>query len=299
MDTDSREDFNTRRSYNIFQGGVYGTGRSSKRQMLMSYSINNIFEAKYYSKKDSIDKKIKIFDNIRVNGNYNFAADSLKFSTVSLSGTTRFLKGMTTFSVSASWDPYTVNENNQRINKSYWRTNGKLLRFLRADFRLNTRMSVSSLKKLFKKEKPRANISRDNTNRRGSGQTNTQQPEESFLKFLEGFNLNHSLAFNASKDASQNTNWEIRTHSINVTVRQIEVTENWSVGIGNIGYDFKNKRTTYPDFRITRDLHCWEAFFSWQPQRGTYYFTIKVKNPPLDALKIPYRKNNADAFGGF
>jgi len=305
VDTDIREDFNDRSTYNIFQGGVYGTPRSGKRQMLMNYSLNNIFEAKYYSKKDSIDKKLKIFDNIRIGGNYNFAADSLKFSTVGASGTTRLFKGMTTISISASWDPYAVNANNRRVNKFYWRENGKPLRFLRSDFRFNTRMSVSTLKKLFKKDSPatnRSSSSRDaqSGNRRGSnGQNEPPQPQDGFLKFLEGFNLNHSLVFNAAKDNNQQTNWEIRTHSINVTIQQIKLTENWGVGVGNIGYDFKNKRTTYPDLRITRDLHCWEAFFSWQPQRGTYYFTIKVKNAPLDALKIPYSKNNVDAFGGF
>jgi len=308
IDADFQDDFRNPTTYNIFRGGVYGTPRSGKRQMLMNYSLNNIFEAKYYSRKDSMDKKIKIFDNIRIGGNYNFAADSLNFSTVGASGTTRLFKGMTTVGISASWDPYAVNANNQRVNKFYWRENGKPLRFLQSNFRFNTRMSVSTLKKLFKKDSPSTSTSnRSSSNRsaqsgsrrESNGQNGPPQPEDGFLKFLEGFNLNHSLVFNAAKDANQQTNWEVRTHSLNVTIQQIKLTENWGVGVGNIGYDFKNKRTTYPDLRVTRDLHCWEAFFSWQPQRGTYYFTIKVKNAPLDALKIPYSKNNVDAFGGF
>jgi Trp operon repressor len=300
--TDTRAEFNRRRGYRIFEEGVYGQPRSGKQQMLLNYSINNIFEAKYFSKKDSTDKKIKIFDNIRVGGNYNFAADSLKFSDITASGTTRLFKGMTTLNLSARWSPYAASDNNRTINKFYWNTNRKLLRFINANVRVNTRMSVSSLKKLFKKEKSSSSLSssRDrNTSTSTRGSNATQQPDDGFLKFLEGFNLNHSLVINAAKDNNQQTKWEIRTHSINITVRQIEITKNWGVGIGNIGYDFKNKRTTYPDFRITRDLHCWEAFFAWQPQRGTYYFTIKVKNPPLDALKIPYSKNREDAFGGF
>ena len=84
-----------------------------------------------------------------------------------------------------------------------------------------------------------------------------------------------------------------------MTIANIQLTEKWGMQVGNIGYDFKNKRTTYPDIGIRRDLHCWEASFNWQPQRGTYFFTIKVKNAPLDMLKLPYQKNNVDAFGGF
>ena len=300
VDTDSRLEFNNPTGYNIFQGGVYGTPPSSGLQMLMSYSINNIFEAKYFSRKDSTDKKIKIFDNIRMGGNYNFAADSLKFSTISANGTTRLLQGITTFNFSATWDPYAADANNRRINQFYWKTNGKLLRFTRANFRLNSRISVSALKKLFKKSSSRGstNSSSENTQtRQRSGQG--QQDADGFLKFLEGFNLNHSFVLNANKEANQRTDWTIGTHSLNVTISNIQLTKNWSIRIGNIGYDFKNKRTTYPDFGITRDLHCWVARFSWQPQRGTYFFTIKVKNPPLDAIKIPYSKNNADAFGGF
>lgn len=290
--------------YNIFTGGVYSQPRENKKQMLLNYSLNNIFEAKYYSKKDSTEKKIKLFDNIRMGGNYNFAADSLKFSTMSASGTTRLFKGMTTIGINASWDPYTVNANNKRINKFYWTDAGKPLRFLRAGFRFNTSMNVSSLKKLFKKDTPTTSgggrSSTDNSNSRGAGRQNNQQaPEDGFLKFLEGFRLTHLYVLNATKNSNQQTEWKPQTHSLSIQVSNIQLTENWGVGIGNIGYDFKNKRTTYPDIRITRDLHCWEAFFAWQPQRGTYYFTIKVKNAPLDALKIPYSKNNVDAFGGF
>lgn len=299
VDTDIRTEVNQRQAYNIFQGGVYGLPRSGKRQMLLNYSLNNIFEAKFFSKKDSVDKKIKLFDNIRVGGSYNFAADSLKFSIVSASGTTRLFQGMTTVGINASWDPYAVNASNQRINQFYWRTNGKLLRFLNASFRFNTRVSVAALKKLFKKDNQSSSRTTNNAQQADGRVAATPQKEDGFLKFLEGFNLNHSLVFRASKDINQQTIWNIQTHSINITVQNIQLTKNWGVGIGNIGYDFKNSRTTYPDLRITRDLHCWEAFFAWQPQRGTFYFTIKVKNPPLDALKIPYSKNNVDAFGGF
>jgi len=102
---------------------------------------------------------------------------------------------------------------------------------------------------------------------------------------LEGFNLNHNFALNATNAVDQPTSWEIRTHNINMTIANIQLTEKWSMQVGNIGYDFRNKRTTYPDIGLFRDLHCWEASFRWQPQRGTYFFTIKVKNAPLDLHK--------------
>jgi len=282
--------------FSIFQGGIFGAPNfnSSGRQMTLNYSFNNIFEAKFRPKRDSVDKKIKIFDNIRVSGNYNFAADSLKFSDISATGTTRLFKGITVLNANARWSLYAVDSNNVVVNQFYKRTNGRLFRFVNASFNLSSRISVRDIKKLLKKENspstsPRRNEERDNQDNSADG----------FLKFLEGFNLNHNLAINATNTIDQPTSFEIRTHNINVTIANIQLTEKWSMQVGNIGYDFRNRRTTYPDIGLFRDLHCWEASFRWQPQRGTYFFTIKVKNAPLDVLSLPYQKNNVDAFGGF
>ena len=283
------------RRYSILQGGIYGSPStsSSGRQMALSYSINNIFEAKFRPKRDSVDKKLKIFDNIRVGGSYNFAADSLKFSNITASGTTRLFKGITNFTFNASWTPYAADINNRTINHFNHRTtDGKILRFLNASFRLNTRLSVQDIKKLLKKDTKK-------TASQGTDGQPKKEPENTFLKFLEGFNLNHSFNFRATRTIDKTTAWKVQTHSINIRIREIKVTDKWSMTVGNIGYDFKNRRTTYPDFGIFRDLHCWRASFNWQPQRGTYYFTIQVKNAPLDVLKLPYQKNNVDAFGGF
>ncbi|MBK7872971.1 MAG: hypothetical protein IPJ74_21030 [Saprospiraceae bacterium] len=81
--------------YSIFESGAFGQPPQSGQQMSLGYSINNIFEAKI--RKDTADKKIKLFDNLVVNGSYNFSADSLQWSQVSTSGTARFFKGATTF----------------------------------------------------------------------------------------------------------------------------------------------------------------------------------------------------------
>ncbi|NJK82573.1 MAG: hypothetical protein HC912_00930 [Saprospiraceae bacterium] len=72
--------------------------------------MSNIYEAKYFSKKDSTEKKLKLFDNIYVGGNFNLAADSLRWSDPSVSGTTRFFKGLSTFNFNALWSFYDINE---------------------------------------------------------------------------------------------------------------------------------------------------------------------------------------------
>ncbi|NJL74880.1 MAG: hypothetical protein HC892_07475 [Saprospiraceae bacterium] len=127
--------------YSIFQNGLY-RAPSSGEQMALSYSITNIYEAKYYSKKDSIDKKMKLFDNLYLSGNYNFAADSLKFSDIAASGVTRLFKGLSTFNFNLRWSPYQTNNKGQRIDKFYWEATNKPLRFDEANFQFSTSLSI-------------------------------------------------------------------------------------------------------------------------------------------------------------
>ncbi|MCB0553859.1 MAG: LPS-assembly protein LptD, partial [Phaeodactylibacter sp.] len=159
--------------YSIFQGSIYGGPPQGGRQMALNYSLNNIFEAKFLSKKDSTEKKLKLFDNLVVNGNYNFAADSLNWSPVNVNGTTRLFKGMTTFSAQAQFDPYAavqVGNSLRRINEFSWRRDGKLLRFVNANARFNTNITVGKIRALFMGEEEK--VVEDPL------ETDNRQPEE-------------------------------------------------------------------------------------------------------------------------
>ncbi|MBT8229334.1 MAG: hypothetical protein KJO50_03680, partial [Bacteroidia bacterium] len=97
--------------YTRFDSGPFGSPSFSNLSSLMTYRLSNVLEIKYFSKKDSTEKKLKLFDNINLSGNYNFAADSLKWSRVTVSSTSRFFKGVTTIASSWTFDPY-IEQNN-------------------------------------------------------------------------------------------------------------------------------------------------------------------------------------------
>ncbi|MDX1477950.1 MAG: putative LPS assembly protein LptD [Saprospiraceae bacterium] len=291
--TDIRND--NMRGYSIFQGGVYGATIVSGERALLGYSFNNIFEAKLWSKKDSTEKNIKLFDNIVVSGNYNFAADTLQFSPVSIRGTTRLFKRATNFSFSAVFDPYDVDPvTNRRVDRFYQDTRGKLLRFdnLRASF--NTRLTVQKLREIFRGEQEPDQTGREERDER---RTRQAADEDIFFDIFNNFSINHNLSFMRVGRPGRDTTITT-THTINVR-GNLNISPKWSINIGNIGYDFRSDRLTYPDVGFTRDLHCWDMSFSWQPQRGTYTFHIGVKPGSLDFIKIPNRRSNVDAFGGF
>ncbi len=271
---------------------VYGTPTPSGRQMAIGYSLNNIFQAKAYSKRDSMEKKIKLIDNLVIGGNYNYAADSLKWSQLSLSTTARFFKGMTTMGFFMSLDPYLENSQGLRYNRTVWQQGRIIPRMETARFSFVTDLTVQKIREMFqgKKEELVTDV-RENQPRKRDEQ------EQDFLSLFENFSISHNLDFSWEARGNENV-FRMGTNSINAQ-GNVELTKNWGVSVGNIGYDFVNKGLTYPAIGFTRDLHCWQLSFAWQPQRGTYVLNIQVKPGTLDFIKIPYQKNNYDSRSGF
>ncbi len=287
--------------YSIFDKAIYDRPPNGGKNMGITYSFNNIFEGKYFSKKDSSVNNLKLFDNIVVGGNYNFVADSLHWSQVNIRGTTRFFKGITTLNITAVYDPYDVEYTEsgakRRINRFYLDSRKRLLRFDRATLRLNTGISVAQLRQLFDKGSTGSAT--------GSGTAQGVRPTtagsiasgQDLLSLFENFRITHTFSLQRNSLQHRDTVF-VEAHTLRFT-GSIKLTDKWSIRFGNISYNFKSKSFIYPDLSFTRDLHCWEMGMSWQPERGTYSFFLRVRPGPLDFINIPYKKNNADAFRGF
>jgi len=277
------------KEYNRFENLLYSVRPTTIEQANLNYSFTNLFEAKYFSKKDSAEHKLKLFDNISVGGNYNMAADSFKFSPLNISGNTRFFKGITTFSVTAAYSFYGLRENGKLDSELYVNSSNKLLRFDNLRLRFSTRITFNDVKKLFSPEVP---VQPDE-----SGTKTIKDTRSKFEDLLSGFSINHELGIVRMGMTGPDIT-RVTTNNINM-VGGMEVTPNWSIYFGNIGYDFISKRLTYPDIGLSRDLHCWQMSFNWQPTRGTYAFNISVKPGTFDFLKVPYKRGNYDSTGGF
>ncbi|WP_367389962.1 putative LPS assembly protein LptD [Lewinella sp. LCG006] len=292
-------DETTNRLISRYQNGIFGGPPSSEMQMALNYSITNIFEAKIFSRRDSTEKNIKLFDNIYINGSYNFAADSLKWTPIAVSGTTRLFKGATTFSFNTTFDPQVRQETSEgsgvfrRINQTTWQQSGKPFEFVNATFRLNTNLTVAKIRALFqgKEEEVIEEVDIEGNDLRPVDETD-------FLSLFENFSIRHNMAFGINPVSADRDTFSVTTHSIELR-GSLGLTPNWNVDIGSIGYDFARKQTTYPYLGLRRDLHCWELGFNWAPTRNTYSFYLRVKPGTLDFLKVPYQRNNADGSRAF
>lgn len=276
------------KQYSRFDNLLYSVRPTSTRQANLNYSFTNLFEAKYFNAKDSTEKKLKLFDNISVGGSYNFAAPVFKFSPLSISGTTRLFKGITTISIGAAYSFYGLKDNGTLDSMLYIQSSNKLLRFDNLRLRFSTRITFNDIKKLIEGkpvEGPNAN------------QPRKVDTRDKFEDLLSGFSISHEFGVVRMGMVGSDTT-VVTTNNINM-VGGMRVTPNWSIYFGNIGYDFISKQITYPDLGISRDLHCWQLSFNWQPTRGTYAFNISVKPGTFDFLKLPYKRGNYDSSGGF
>ena len=249
-------------TYSAYQNGIYGNA-SSKEQGNISLAISNILEMKVKTKNDSINssKKVSLFDNINIRSSYNIFADSLNLSLININGRTQLFKKIN-FRFNSSFDPYTLDENNNRINKLYISQNKFPARFLNSSASLGFSFSGGKNEESF---------------------NNWQD----YIDFDIPWNLSVDYNFNYNKFSIANA----FNQSLNFN-GNINLTPKWKLGF-NSGYDFINKDLTYTSLDIYRDLHCWEMRFKWIPfgNHQSYNFTIRVKASVLQDLKWEKKKD--------
>ncbi|HRI58493.1 MAG TPA: putative LPS assembly protein LptD [Saprospiraceae bacterium] len=295
VETDLRQDYNDTLVYNIFDDAIFGRPPSSTtaRNIVLSYSLLNVLEFKHYSaKKDTVLKK-RIFDGLAFNGNYNFTADSLNWSEISTGGLFRFFKGIVNLTWNARFDPYLADAKGQRVNTFVAERKAKIVRTTAFGVQLNTVFTVKQLRDVF--------AGKDNDpapQPQQSPQAARPTVKDDLFGWFNDFRINYSVSvdrrliptgFGEARDT-----FAIGRNSISFS-GSIPLTSKWALQIGHVSYDFQSKQLVYPDLGLTRDLHCWQLSLYWQPERGTYLFSINVKPGSFDFLKVPYRKNNYDA----
>ena len=287
-----------------YAGQLFGQPTRTEGNLGINYSLSNLFEAKVYSRKDSADQIIKLFQNIGVTGRYQLSADSLQWTPINVNGSTRLFKGLSQVSLRAQFDPYitTYNERTQqlsRVNRTTLSERGVPVQLTSFNGTISTSLTVDKFRQLFQGEEEEFVTDVVEERRQRREEQETLFEETDILSLFENFSIRHTLAFSLDREVAVQEGAR-DTLRFNTTANSIELrgalqlTENWSVNIGQIGYDFTSKRITYPYLSFARDLHCWEMRFSWAPQRNTYQFSIAVKPGTFDFLEVPVNQNRYD-----
>lgn len=278
---------------------VYG-GSAQNRQSSMSLGIGNNLEMKVKSPGDSVARKISLLNNLSISTSYNFAADSFKLSTISLSANTNVLNDKININMSASLDPYkyrtdsigTMEKNlghiyETKISKLTWRDGFNPGQITNLNLSFGTNLSPKGKEK---DADTRSKISQSNISQ--SDKEFFLQNPDSYIDFSIPWNLRVNYNLNYSKRGRQ-------ASTVTQAVRfngDLSLTEKWKITF-NSGYDLKSKEFTQTSINIHRDLHCWQVSLGWTPF-GTfqsYNFSIGVKSGMLRDLKLDRTRSFFDS----
>lgn len=273
VDTDTRPEFNRKKEYAIFAKSPFGEASFPNENFNIGFSVGNRVEMKYYSKKDTVAKKIPIIESFTLSGNYNVFADSFNLSVINGSGNNRLFKGITTLYYGLSMDPYgrdLVDGKEIRSKTFAVKNNKRLVYVTNAFLNISSSATIGQLVGLFNSE----------------AQQKRDLSKPTLQELFYDFNIQHIINFRYERQVTGKDTIIRSLHNIAVN-GTIPLTTNWRININNIAYDFDNKGFQYPTLGLERDLHCWVMKFDWSPQLGYYSFFLGVKPGSLEFIRIP------------
>lgn len=285
-----------------FQGTLNGAPSLNKSNSL-SFSLANTLEAKVRDKDSTATepKKVPILSNFNISTGYNFEADSLKLSPLSINGGTNILNNKMSINFSAGLDPYAIDNNGRRINVWNIDNGGSLLRLTRANMNIGYSITSETFGKKKDEIEEEADDEYDYVAQSGGRDDDLfgkaddfyenrgrelQDDSEDIENPIYGTKIpwDFRLAYSASYSNSARQN-EFSSHSLMFS-GNIELSPRWKVG-GSSGYDFKNKGFTLTQLRFERDLKSFSLRFNWTPFGNfeRWYFYIGIKSSILSELK--------------
>lgn len=250
-------------------------------QQMISFGFLNLIEMKYRSIKKGQDtlstkpesKKLTLLDNLGMQGSYNLAADSFQLSPINFSARTVLLNNLLNVNLTGIMDPYYQDSSGRRIDKYRWKEENK------PGYITSSNLAISTSFRS-KKEKPKPKPKNLDPAELAEIERNRAQYADFNIPW--SINLSYNLLYNRPNISQKST--------LNQSVQlsgDLNLTEKWKIRMSS-GYDFVAKDITITQFNIIRDLHCWEAAFSWTPfgSRKFYMLTINAKSSTLQDLKL-------------
>ena len=279
--------------YNRYAGQMYsppGKGRSATA----SISIGNNLEAKVRDFADTTgkgSKKVKLIDQLNISTGYNFLADSLKMSNISMSMSTSIF-GKLSISASAGFDPYAmaVVDGNRvaRINRfNVLSDPAHPIRMTNASASMSYSLSG------------KGSINGNDGSRSSEGMSSPgSNPADYYRRiyyhpvtgeYIPGgwlyytnpnvpWSVNFNYSFNFSRSYScvdgaiKSTNRYTQTLGVS---GNIKLTPKMSLNASS-GFDLQAMRLTTTQFSATYDLHCFNISVSWVPTGTWQSYSFRI-----------------------
>lgn len=302
--------------YNIYDGLLFGYP-SKGRSASMSFSLGNNLEAKVFNDKDTTDgglKKVKLIDNLSLGGSYNFLADSIKLSNISVSMSTTIF-GSLAFNANASLDPYAIDGQGKKYNQLNLLKEGwyKLARVTNASMSLSYQFGGEGERAGAGMGLPEKG-SRKSSGTEGSDYIRVYNHPVTgeyipggWVYYLDpknpwSVNLNYNYSFNRSYQNVGGRLNTINNHMQTLGVSaQVKLGKDLNINL-NTGIDLMKMALTTTQLSATYDLHCFLISVSWVPSGmwESWSFRINAKASALaDLLKFKKSASYWDRGAGF
>lgn len=264
--------------YSIFDRGIIGSPNSGLVQAL-SFSINNNLEMKVKSKKDSTGtKKLKIFESLNFNTNYNFAAPKYKWSMFTFNGQTTLFEKLN-LNTSLTLEPYQIifaPDSDIGIRTENFG------RFSVQGFNAQLSYPLSEAifgekEELAKKYKTKGEIRNEDY----------YFDEDNYSRFKQPWSLNINAQYGYTRSLTRFGN---NVASLGLD-GSIKLSPFWNI-TGNLYYDIVKKEIATTQLGFSRDQRSFTINFNWIPygQYKVYDFFIGIKaNILRDAVKYKDR----------
>ncbi|MFP4368933.1 MAG: putative LPS assembly protein LptD [Candidatus Kapaibacterium sp.] len=271
-------------------------GGIASRNVAQSISYRDLhsFEVKV-SQGDTIpDKNLEL---LRLNfaGNYNFAADSLKFSDISMGFRTPAIE-FVNFDGNASftlYDEAEVDGSMRKINEFLISEGKGVARLTSLSLRFGTSFSSQGVDYepgFGREERDEDTLDVSLGQRFTQSRDEHKERKDIFGDSTPGHApINLPWSINLDMIFRYNSPFSNRiTRQLNISASlNFTIAEYWRVRT-NARYDLINKNLQTPQIILTREMHCWDFSLSWVPtglSRG-FHLRFGIKSSQLSDLKI-------------
>ena len=258
-------------TYNPHERSIYTSGYS-KDQMLLTYNLNNTFELKRKSDKDTITgyKKTRIIDALSLSGNYDFLRDSMNFSNIELNLRISPIKWLNIVS-GTTLSPYGWDSETKRSTKDFATVyNGKVVNAMR--YHISTSITLTS-----KEGRQKLEQTKDRATTWGAEYQLYQLYPERIIDFDIPWKLtlSHLLDYTRNVDLSFEKDFKL-VNTLQMD-GDISFTKNWKLG-ASLKMDIKGMSFINTSFTLNRDLHCWALSVRYTPVGFYKSFVLTIRN---------------------
>ncbi len=275
-------------TYSPFERSLYAGSSVPRNVSRITFGINNTFELKNPSKKDTLDqvKKVRIIDALSFTGSYDLTKDSMNLSDISINLRINPISWFN-FVGTSTFSPYSWDSETGTTLSPYALSQGRLGRFLRTD--LTSTITLTSQKG--KQEiSNNQNIVQDNWN---SDMNYYALHPEYLIDYDIPWKINLSHVFSivqntAKTDLTPDNLYLTQTLVFN---GDVSFTKRWKAStITNL--DLQEFKVTNTRIALSRNLHCWALSFNWTPIGGNKSFLFSIRNTSsiFQDAKIEFRK---------